>query len=142
MVQEILRPGVKDCRDSQGRIEVVATEFQQSRRGTGEQERVEPTLIVLDQPVELMRQREDDVEVRDGQQVLNLLLQPLGTLELLTARTVPVATGVGHEVLLPAMGTLVLVATERRGVTGAEGPKHFPVMIRQAMGLGKVGQRG
>ena len=47
----------------------------------------------------------------------------------------------GHEVLLPAMGTLVLMATQRRCVTGGDGTKDFPVMDRQTMRLGEIRQR-
>ncbi|MEO8426236.1 MAG: hypothetical protein ABI651_03905 [Verrucomicrobiota bacterium] len=85
---------------------------------------------------------EHDVEVRDGQQVLDLLLQPPGAVQLLAARTVPVAAGVRHEVFLPAVGTLVLVATQRRCVTGGDGAQNLPVVDRQAMTLREVRQRG
>ena len=77
MVQQVLRPGVQHGRDPQGGFEVVATKLQQGGRGAGEQQGVEPALVVLDQRVEVVRQREHDVEVRDRQQVLDLLLQPL-----------------------------------------------------------------
>ena len=89
-----------------------------------------------------MRESEHDVEVRDGQQVLNLLLQPLGTIELLAARTVTVAAGVWHEVFLPAAGTLVLMTTQRRCVTGGDGSEDLPVVAGQTMLLGEVRQCG
>ena len=82
------------------------------------------------------------MKVRDGQQVFDLSLQPLGAVELLTARTVPIAAGVRHEMFLPAVSTLVLVATQRRGMTRSDGAKDLPVMDRQTMRLGKAGQSG
>jgi hypothetical protein len=89
-----------------------------------------------------VRESEHDVEVRDGQQVLNLLLQPLGTIELLATRTVTVAAGVWHEVFLPAVGTLVLMTTQRRCVTGGDGAEDLPVVAGQTMLLGEVRQCG
>lgn len=59
---------------------------------------------VLDERVQFVRESEHDVEVRNGQQVLGLLLQPLGTFGPLATRTVPAATGVRREVFSPAMG--------------------------------------
>jgi hypothetical protein len=58
----------------------------------------------------------------------------------LAARTVPIATGVRHEVFLPAMGTLILMTTQRRGVTGGDGAKNLPVMTGQTTSLGKLRQ--
>ena len=85
-------------------------------------------LVVLNERVQFVRKGEHDVEVRDGQQMLGLLLQPLRTLEPLATRTMTIPAGVGHEVVLAAMGTLVLVATQRRCVTGGDGAKDLPVM--------------
>jgi hypothetical protein len=97
-------------------------------------------LVVLDERVEFMWKSEYDVEVRDGQQVFNLLVQSLGALELLATRTMAVAAGVRHEVFLPAIGTLVLMAAQGWGVTGGDGAEDLPVMDRQTMGLGEIRQ--
>ena len=101
MVQDILRPGVENRGDSQGGFEVVASKLHQRGRGAGEQQRIQPLLVVLNERIQFVRESEHDVEVRDGQQVLDLLLQPPGAVELLAARTVPVAAGVRHEVFIP-----------------------------------------
>jgi len=65
-----------------------------------------------------VREREHDVEVREGQKVRGLLLQPLGAVEFLATGTMPVPAGVRHEVLMSAMSTLVLVAAQHWRVTG------------------------
>ena len=140
MVAEVLPPSVEDSGNSQGRLEVVPAELQQGGGGTGEQEGVEAGLVVADEQIQFVRQREDDVEVRDGQQELGLLLQPLGAVELLATGTMAVAAGVRHEVPFSAMGTLVLVAAQRWGVTGGDGAEDFPMMGRQTVRLGKAGQ--
>jgi hypothetical protein len=142
MVEEVLRPGMENAGDPQGGFEIVPTERQQGGRGTGEQQRVEARLVVLDEPVQFVRKREHDVEIRDGQQVLGLLLQPLSALEPLAGWTMAIAAGVWHEGFLAAVGTLILMATQRRCVTGGDGAKDFPVMDRQTMSLREVRQRG
>jgi hypothetical protein len=96
---------------------------------------------VLDERVQFVRECEHDVEVRDGQQMLGLLLQPLRTIEPLATWTMAIAARVGYEVVLPAIGTLVLVATQRWCVTGGDGAKDLPMMSRQTMSLGEAGQR-
>ena len=127
---------------SQGRLEVVPSELQQGGGGAGEQEGVEAGLVVPDERVQFVRQRKNDVEIGDGQQVLGLLLQPLGAIEFLATGTMAVAARVRHEVPCSAMGTLVLVAAQRWGVTGGDGAKDLPMMGRQTMRLGKAGQSG
>ncbi len=140
MVQKVLRPGMQHRREAQGGLEVVPAELQQGGAGAGEQESVEPCLVVLEERVQVVREGEHDMEVRDGQQVLGLLLQPLGALQPLAARTVPVAAGVRCEVLAPAVGTPILMAAQRRSVTGGEGAQDLPVMRGQTMGPGKLRQ--
>lgn len=135
VVQEILAPAMEDGGDAEGGLEVVATKFEQGGRGTRKQKRIELLLVVLDERVQLVRESEHDVEVGNGQQILDLMLQPLGAVDLLATRAMAIATGIGDEVFLPAMGTAVMMATQRRSVTGAEGPKDLPVMNRQTMSL-------
>src|SRR5213082_1441171 len=103
MLEEILRPSMENGGDAQGGFEVVPSERQQSGRGTGEQQRVEAGLVVLNEPVQFVRQRKHDVEIGDGQQVLGLLLQPLSTLEPLASGTMAIAARVRHEGFLAAV---------------------------------------
>ena len=70
MVAEVLTPRMKDGGNSQGSLEVVAAERQQRGGGTGKQKCVKARLIVLDERVQFVREREHDMEVGDGQQVL------------------------------------------------------------------------
>jgi hypothetical protein len=133
---------MENCGDDQSGFEVVPSERQQRGGGTGEEQRVEARLVVLDEPVEFVRHRKHDVEIRDGQQVLGLLLQPLSTLEPLAGWTMAIAARVRHEGFLAAMGALILMATQLRRVTGGDGAKNLPVMDRQTMSLREVRQRG
>lgn len=74
MVAQVLTPSMQHGGDPQSGLEVIARELQQSGRGTGEQQGIEARLVVPDERVEYVRKGEHDVEVRDGQQVLGLLL--------------------------------------------------------------------
>ena len=51
MVAEVLTPGVENGSNSKGSLQVIATEFQQGRCGTGEHEGVEARLVVSDEQV-------------------------------------------------------------------------------------------
>jgi hypothetical protein len=53
-----------------------------------------------------------------------------------------IAASVRHEGFLAAVGTPILMATQRRRVTGGDGAKNLPVMDRQTMSLGEARQRG
>ena len=142
MVALGLRPGVQDSRDPQLGLEIILPELQQGGRGTGEEEIIEPPLVVPDEWVQGMGQRKHDMKIGDGKQVLRLPLQPLSPIKSLASWTVPIATGMGHEVGLAAMGTLVLMTAQRGSTAGGNGPKHFPMMGRQPVGLAKTGQGG
>jgi len=63
-------------------------------------------------------------------------------MEPLASRAVPIAAGMGHEVVVSAADTLVLMTTQRGGAAGGDGPKHFPMMGRQTVGFREVGQCG
>jgi hypothetical protein len=94
----------------------------------------------LDEWVQFVREGKHDVKVRDGQQVLSLLFEPLGPLEPLTSWTMTIATGVWLEMIFPAVDAMILMSTQCRGVTGSEGAQNFPVMYGQTMRSGEVRQ--
>ena len=69
MLAEILSPGVKHGRDAELAAEVtgIAREGLERVDGALEEQGVDKARSVLGECVERMGQREDDVEVRDGQ---------------------------------------------------------------------------
>jgi hypothetical protein len=70
----------------------IASQFEH-RGSAGSVEQIVKQLLVLqDKSRKLMRQREDDVKVRNGQQFSRARRQPLGTRVPLALRAVPVAT--------------------------------------------------
>ena len=72
-----------------------------------------------------MRQREDHVEVRDRQEILCLLHEPLITLVGLTLRAMSVSTGVIGDGLKAASGTLVQMTAEGSRAAVADGAQYF-----------------
>src|SRR4030095_6749685 len=84
------------------------------------------------QRVELLGQREDDVEVRHRQQLGAALLQPALLVQTLTLRAMPVATGVIDDLARSTAGALVDVPAESSGAAvldGSQGPQLGPVQM-------------
>ena len=80
-------------------------------------------MVVLDEWVQFMRKREYDVKIRNRKQMLDLLLQPLGTLEILAIGTMAVPAGVWHEVPFPTAITLILMTAQHGRAAGGEDRK-------------------
>src|SRR5271165_1866578 len=77
---EVLSPGMEHAEESDVGSQVlwIASQFKE-RSGTGAEEQiVEQPFVLEDQRAEFVRQREDDVEVRHGQQLSGTRNQPLG----------------------------------------------------------------
>src|ERR1700722_825803 len=77
---ELLVPGVQDHGDARLAAEMVAAELEQGLGGGLEEQVQQDALIVLvtqDQGIELMRQREDVVEIGDGEQFRPACFEPL-----------------------------------------------------------------
>jgi len=95
---EVLSPGMEHAKESDVGSQVlwIASEFKQ-RSGTGAEEQiVEQPFVLEDQSAEFVRQGEDDVEVRHGQQLSRTRGQPLGARVPLALGTVPIAAGNGE----------------------------------------------
>jgi hypothetical protein len=72
MEEQVLSPGVQQGREANLRTQTsgIGGKSQQGRRGRVEEQIIEATLIVQEQGMQQIGNREDDVEVRDGQQTL------------------------------------------------------------------------
>jgi len=83
---EVLSPGMEHAEESDVRSQAfgIASQFEQ-RSGAGTEEQiVEQPLVLEDQSREFVRQGEDDVEVRHGQQLSRTRGQPPGARVALT----------------------------------------------------------
>ena len=104
MVGEGLPPGVQDSEESELRSEVlrVASDRRESfRRGRKEQV-IDRTLIAECDRPKLTGKRKDDVEVGNGEHLIEAILEPAATLGGLTPRAVAVSTGVVGDALVLA----------------------------------------
>src|SRR5437773_8475367 len=115
MLRRILPPRMQDRRDANRAAEVtrVASEGEQGVRGRTEEERVEYSRITLREGVETVRQREDDVEVRNRQEVGTAGGEPPLFDEGLTLGAMTVAAGIISEAHAVAVITRLPMAAER-----------------------------
>ena len=133
VVEQCLAPGMQHCGHSDLRVEVVAAKLQKRRGYTVEQQIVECCSILLNDPVEFMRQGEDQVEIGNGQEQFSLSVHPIKAVGTLATRTVSIAAGVGNKMLLPAMRALIKMSTQSRCAAGHDGTQNFPMMKWQRL---------
>jgi hypothetical protein len=92
MMLKVLSPSVEHAKKPDVCTQVlgVAGQFEQRHCTGSEQKIVKQSLVLQGESREFVRQREDDVKVRDGQQLSSALGQPLGAGVPLTSGAVPV----------------------------------------------------
>src|ERR1019366_5107584 len=115
MMLEVLSPGMQyaEQADVGSQVLGVASNIEHGG-GTGAEEQVvEQPLVLQHQGRHLMGQREDDVEVRHGQQLSGARGQPSGACVALALGTVPVAARVIGDGLMSAAGASIAMTSER-----------------------------
>ena len=97
-----------------------------------------PQQQVVDNPgigqrerVEGIREREDEVEVRHGEQIGRVRLQPPGRSRGLAGRAVAVAAGVVGDLLMPTLGTTQDMTAQGRGAAGGQVVEGAALLGRQ-----------
>ena len=90
-------------------------ELDQGGRGGVEEQIVERRLVVLDQGVEVMRQGEHQIEKRDRQERLGMLLQPVHAVGPLAGPTMAVATRMRDEMVAVAVRAPVEMTAQLGG---------------------------
>jgi len=92
MMVKVLSPSMEHAKkpDVCTQMFRVAGEFEQRRCTSSEQQIVKQSLVLQGESGEFVRQREDDVKVRDGQQLSPTLGEPAGAGVPLTSGAVPV----------------------------------------------------
>src|SRR6266446_1911756 len=134
MVQQRLAPGVQDGREPQLHAETVLAELQQGLAGRGKQERVERALVLLEERVEQVRQRENQVEVRHWQERTLLLFEPAVSRLALAERAMAVAAGVRHKMALAALLAAVAVTAQGERTASQERTQDLPMVRGQLAG--------
>ena len=123
VVVERSAPGVQRHQQARYGAEVArhGTQFEHALSGAVEEQPVHPCAVELPQRDEGVGQGEDQMEVRAGQQLLELGLSPLALLRLGAARATAMATGVVLDDAAVSVRTRQDVRAERRGVAVADG---------------------
>lgn len=144
MLAEVLSPGVEHGRDAELAAQVAGIAREGLERGDGalEQQGVDEARIALGERVESVGQREDDVEVGDGQQLGSAGLDPARLGQRLAPWAVSVSAGVVDGPRGPAAVATLEMAAERRGTAGldrAQGAALYGSQPMRALERGAVG---
>jgi hypothetical protein len=118
MVSEALGPGVKDGEEAEASAKKpgISSELEEGVGGGGEEGVVEDAFVDESEASEVVRESEDDVEVRDRQEVTELETEPLGALPLKARGAMAVATGeVGVTLEATGIAALTMPFTESSG---------------------------
>ena len=93
MMLKVLSPGMEHAEESDVGSQVlgIASQFEHGRSAGAVEQIVEQPLVLEDKSGQIMRQCEDHVEVRNGQQFSRARCQPLGARVPLALGAVPVA---------------------------------------------------
>src|ERR1039457_596630 len=114
MMLEVLTPGMEHAEESDVGTEVlgIASQFEHRCGAGAVKQIVEQPLVLEDKGGQFVRQSEDDVEVRHGQQFSRASSQPLGARVRLALGTVPVAAGVERDGLMAAVDALIAMTAQ------------------------------
>ena len=134
---EVLAPRMKNRGHAQLGSEVlgVAGKLPQGGDHTGEQQSVQPLRIGADEGIEVVGQREDDVEVRDRKEQGLLGITPLRLRHGLALWTVTVATGAEQDATLTAALTLLAVSAESGSAAAGDVAQDGALSGRRMMDL-------
>src|SRR5450631_244309 len=127
MVLKVLTPGMEHAEKSDISSEVlrIASQFEH-RRGAGAVEQiVQQPLVLEDQSGKFMRQCEDDMKVRNGQQFSRTCRQPFCARVPLTLGAVPIAARVERDGLMAAADALIQMTAQCRGAAANDGIEHL-----------------
>ena len=135
MLRERLAPRVEDRGDADRAAEVsgIVTEGEQRVGRRAKEERVDDPGIPLRECIQRMRQGEDDVEVRDREEVRAAGVDPAPTRLRLTLRTVAIATGIEREAGCPAVVTRLPTPAQQGGAARRDREQGSSLDVREPM---------
>ena len=96
MQEQILVPGVKDGGEADLGLQTFPASCQLKQRlsSCSKEDSVQGCLVLENERIEFVGQRDNDMVIPRGQDYFQLLVQPLCTLKALALRAVSVAAGV------------------------------------------------
>src|SRR5215831_12991221 len=127
MEQQVLTPTVQHGKEADLSAEMfgIRRNLEQGLGGGVEQKIVEDLLVDQGQTPEMMRDREDDVNIRDRQQFALPGSNPTVARPTLTLGAMAIATTIKGEGAIAAARTLVTMSAQCRGATACDGQEHF-----------------
>lgn len=128
-----LAPCVEHHRQAELRLPLASAELQQRRRSGIEKQIITHRLILPDERMEGVWQRENDVEIRDRQQRVGLGLHPRVAVGTLAGGAMAIPTGMRHELGCATLLALVEVAAELWGAAGLDRLENPPMLRWQLM---------
>ena len=150
MLRKILAPGVEDGGDPEVTAQLAGIAAEALERGGGglKEEAVDQPGVTLSERVEGVREREDHVEVLDGEELAPAGGEPALGGQALALGAVAVAAGVVGDELGAAGDADGPVAAEGGGAAGGDGAQGAALsagqgvglLIRRAMGADDIGQ--
>ena len=133
-------PGVEDGGDADLGAEVlwIGGDGEHRLGGGAEQEVVEPGLVLPGDAGDLGRQREDDVEVADRQEIGLAGGEPVLGRRTLALWVMPVAAGVVGDAAVAAVFTCLDMAAEGGGAAGLDRRHHLQLAEADMAGIGRA----
>ena len=133
MEKQVLAPAVQDGEESDLCPEVLRiSRYFQQRFCNGTKQQVEQQGgIALTQPVQLVRQCEHHMKVRQVEQLLFPARKPSLACLRLTLWAVPVPAGVKGEGRMTAPGTVIEMAAQSWRAAALNGAQHFQLLIAE-----------
>ena len=116
VLQQGLAPSVKDGEEAELGAEMygVGSDGQQGFGGGAEKDVIDRCLVVKGDGGDLLRHREDDMEVRHDEELGSSVVKPLGTGQRLALRAVAIAARVVGDPTVAAILTALDMAAARR----------------------------
>ena len=121
--EEELRPGVQDSGDGDLGPQAAAGDLRQGLGDRGEEEIVGHAGGGSEEVVEFGGDREDDMEVRDGQEIPLLGVHPAHGLQPLALGAMPIPTGVVGNLLMAALRARTPMVAQRGRAAVGDGPQ-------------------
>jgi hypothetical protein len=130
---QVLSPGVEDTDEADLCSEPlwVGCDFEHGGRTGAEEQVIQSPCIRATESVQFMRQREDNVKVRNGQEFSFACSEPALASLCLALRAVPVSAGVIRDGLMVASRTPIDMAAQSRSPAAPDGVQDAQLLVAQ-----------
>jgi hypothetical protein len=131
-------PGVKNAEETReitADVMLIRSKFLHSFGGGLEQGRVRYPLVLTNESAQILRDGKSEQEMVTGELPLDLFLQPLPGLMVLTSGAMAISTGAIDPMELTTLLALIKGDTTSLGATADDGINDFAVYFRHNLGI-------